>query len=218
MRRKLELLFELMAVTAFFFLPTGCEDEPAMEDADAYFANHPYTDQPREPGYLTLMIEPNQDVVITMVGQRITFRAKGGEPPYRWVAGIKDRCKLLTSGVENDTATYIAKVLLPNSLTAYDNNGRAATVQIRALEAAPLTIIPSAVILSDNWAGERIQFNVYGGYPPYGKWTASRPDLGTIDPVTGLYTATSDTSRKGENRISITDSIGTVKTATVTHN
>ncbi|MGQ9663449.1 MAG: hypothetical protein ACUVWX_14105 [Kiritimatiellia bacterium] len=216
---KIALALGLLAtVLALLLVPMGCEEEPALENTDEYFAMHPYTEEPRMPGYLTLMIEPYENVTITMVGQRITFRAKGGEPPYRWKLAIKERGNLLVSGVEKDTATYVVKMLLPNSLSAYDSNGRAATVQIKAAEATPLTIVPSSVTLDGNWAGERIDFNVFGGIPPYGSWSVSRPDLGTIDPLTGLYTATSDTSRKGENRVSITDSTGNVKVATVTHN
>jgi len=63
--------------------------------------------------------------------------------------------------------------------------------------------------------GETIQFYVNGGMPPYGQWRVSQPALGTIDPVTGLYTVNGNNG-VGDNLVMISDHIGRQDTAKVT--
>ena len=63
--------------------------------------------------------------------------------------------------------------------------------------------------------GRQITFQVTGGALPYQSWRVSSTDLGTIDPVTGVYTV-NGYNGTGDNQVSIKDRVGAIATATVT--
>jgi len=81
---------------------------------------------------------------------------------------------------------------------------------------AALQIVPQQVTLAAEGggtvAGMVVHFIVEGGKPPYGEWKVSLPQLGSINPRTGVYVAASG---QGKNVVSIADSAGAVATAEV---
>mgnify|MGYP001575153324 CR=1 FL=1 len=62
--------------------------------------------------------------------------------------------------------------------------------------------------------GLKVTFTASGGVPPYGEWWVAHSTIGTIDPITGVYTVDGD-DEIGENLVSISDSVGHVASVTV---
>ncbi|NLG34483.1 MAG: hypothetical protein GX548_03930 [Lentisphaerae bacterium] len=73
-----------------------------------------------------------------------------------------------------------------------------------------LAIAPTSVTLNTNQDSQ--SFSASGGTPPY-TWTVSNSSLGTVSPTTGSSTLYTSTRIVGINRISVTDSRGTSKSA-----
>ncbi len=208
-----------IAVTVGILVFTGCEDEPNT-DIGSYLDQNPYDSVDRvNPSIADLKLVP-ESAPASIVGQEIEFRVDEGRSPFHWTVANKDAGHMHVSA---DTRHAIYKVdrLIPNQVIARDVEGRYGVAEITAAGASSLKITPSYVTLTaTNDTGvirlhrSTINFRVDGGAPPYGNWMVSNPQLGTINPSTGVYTVKTDNG-EGENIISISDSAGNVATATV---
>jgi hypothetical protein len=81
-----------------------------------------------------------------------------------------------------------------------------------------LTLRPATVTLTFSSfsaaSGAREQFTATGGTPSY-RFSNTAPDMGTINPVTGLYTLNSPPT-EGTDTIIVVDAFGLIATATLT--
>jgi len=208
-----------LAVTAGILVFTGCEDEPNT-DISSYLDQNPYESSGRvNPSIADLKLVPEQASAAT-VGQEIEFRVDEGRSPFTWTVANHDAGHMHVSA-DTRHAIYKVERLLPNQVIARDVQGRYGVAEITAAAAGALKIIPSSITLTATNAadaaaldGHIINFRVDGGVEPYGPWMVSDPQLGTIDPNTGVYTVNTDDG-EGENIVSISDSAGSVATATV---
>jgi hypothetical protein len=207
------LLLTAALITAGTFI--GCEDEPAMSDVGAFFAANEYQSTLREDGSVALVLSPLQGS-ISVVGERISFRAKGAVLPVTWSPASRDVGTLTVVGLRSDYAIYKALAVGPNTVLAVDAAGRTATASI-SVGGDALRILPSEVTLVQPPLGDAVAFVVTGGTPPYGEWVESFPDLGTVSPG-GVYSVVaSGVGAVGTNLITITDAAGDYANATVAH-
>ncbi len=77
-----------------------------------------------------------------------------------------------------------------------------------------LSISPSSVTLSSNKTTQA--FTASGGSGSY-TWSVSNSSLGSVNPTTGISTTYTSTKVSGANIVTVTDSLGTSKTATATY-
>jgi len=227
---KLIFSFAIIAsVTALFAGIIGCEkDGSTGSDLDSYFAANPYLSDPRDGTVGEtkdgMSITP-ATVNATAIGQQISFMVTGGNEPYTW--GVATRSAGSVTGSGNRYGVYTVSQLSKNSVIASDASGRSAIASISS-GSGTLAITPAATTFTSAYsatnvpaggitdlAGKTINFQVTGGNPPYGTWSASLPALGTIN-ASGVYTVANPLNMTGVNTISITDNAGGVATATVT--
>jgi hypothetical protein len=207
-------------VIAVGLLFPACEDEPSTggDDLDTYFATHPYVSDPRNDSGVPPLTMIPISAIASFVGQQISFVISGGNPPYHWDVANTTYGRVDQSQDATDHAIYIANVVAPNSVIAYDSNGRSGIGEIvtgaNNMQVTPLT----ATIPATNQPGGQIQFTVSGGIPPYQAWQVSRPDIATIS-ASGLYRSTgiAPVGAAVEVTVSILDAAGNVAEATVTH-
>ncbi|NQU39037.1 MAG: hypothetical protein HQ523_03705 [Lentisphaerae bacterium] len=214
--RKLKLAASVaLALTALTALTLfiGCEDEPGVTGTDTYFDANAYQSDLRSDGELPLLLSPIQESV-TIVGQRIAFRAKGGTRPITWSVSSSARGSINTVGLRTDYALYEVKAVADNSVQAIDADGRAAVAAVRAGTDA-LRITPSSLTLLRPGAGPAGDFVVTGGVPPYSEWIETFPELGVVS-LGGTYIVMTALV-EGTNFVSITDAAGDIATATVNH-
>lgn len=214
------MLAFLLAIGAGLFLGAGCEDEPSADaGAESYFDNNPFSSAGRGGGELPLRISPDSPTV-TVIGEEIVLRVRGGNPPYRWSVASDDRGKLRQSSRTSDTATYTSLAVAENSVSVFDSFGHGVTIEVKASGANALQIIPVAVTFtaSSNDAPpfafhtNMINFRLVGGVPPYASWAVSIPVLGTID-QNGVYTLNG--YGLGSNIVSVIDGAGDAAQSTI---
>jgi len=209
----------LLLILVFAYV--GCEDSPDTGGLDGYFAAHPYISDPRDSTNASdIDIDPS-DTSVTHIGQEILYTVSGGRRPFEW--GVA-RASVGTVAAQGDDryAIYTALTVDDNNVIVSDRDGSAAIADITPSVTVALQIIPDAVTLTATETnglplsldGSIVDFQVAGGTPPYGDWNVSSPDLGTIN-SSGRYTV-NGTWGVGKNVVSITDSAGSVATATVT--
>ncbi|VAW77713.1 Alkaline phosphatase [hydrothermal vent metagenome] len=137
-------------------------------------------------GTITVVNAPPVVVTLTpatatlTVGDTQQFAAAGGAAPYTWSVSNPAVISVNAAGLVTALAAGTATV------TATDANGVAgsATVTVNAA--------PANIVITPNTAtvptGGTQQFTANGGVAPY-TWSLSTEDAGTIDAVTGLFTA-----------------------------
>lgn len=199
------ILVSAIALAALF---VGCEDEPSTGNVDSYFADSDTTNQEREDGLIPLTISPDL-ASVSYVGERIALRAEGAILPITWSPANYDAATVTVVGPRSDYAVYQAKLLLENSVIAVDAAGRVAKMDITVGAISGLAISPSSPTLIETNVTS-VTFTVSGGAPPYGDWEVAYSDLGVFTGDT--YTAT---NFPGTNIVSISDSAGTVATASI---
>jgi len=217
--RLLSTAVALICLPLVALLYVGCEDEPSSEGLDSYFERNPYISDPRtSPSALS--ISPNQ-AQVSSIGQAIAFKVNGGTEPYEWAVSKSDVGTIERLG--NSEALYTAIQIADNNVIVADRNGQAAIGDIARVAGISLQIIPDTATVSNAPPGRIIRFRVVGGAEPYGSWTVTFENLGTTD-QNGVYTTVPPqitnppTPRStGRNTISITDSRGSVATASVVH-
>ena len=197
----------LVAAMATFTIFIGCEDEPALPNADG-FENETRTD-----GEIPLLVTPTIDSV-AVIGQHISFRAKGAVSPVTWSVGSTARGTISTMGLRTDYALYESIAVADNTIVAIDAAGRSATAIIK-VGADPLQIIPTDITLVRPPAGPAASFVVQGGVPPYSSWTVLFPELGVVSQG-GTYHVMNPTLI-GTNIVTISDAAGDIASATVSH-
>ena len=208
------LALALVALGAVGVLVPGCEEDTVVDDLSAYFAANPYISQARTPGTLPLVVTPSIDSV-TVKGQKVAFRAKGGQPPYFWGVATPERGSIETIAGSTEYAVYTATTVGPNSIVVSDALGGAAVAKVQAGTPTALQIIPSAVTLVDPPLGAAVDFVVVGGVEPYGRFDEAFPELGTVSQG-GTYFV-QQVNVTGTNILTITDAVGDFANATVEH-
>jgi hypothetical protein len=132
------------------------------------------------------------------------FAASGGKPPYAYALASPALGSIDPAG-----GLYTAPALAgSDTVRATDAIGNTADAELTITPPGPLVISPSAITLT---AGSTITFSASGGLTPYSFSMAG--GLGTIDPLTGFYTAPSEA---GIDTVRVTDSAGSTAEATVT--
>jgi len=116
------------------------------------------------------------------VGDTTQLTAAGGLAPYSWSSSDTAVASVSSTGLVTALAAGSA------TITAVDSNGASGSASV-TVNAAPapvvITITPDSATVA---TGSSLQFTAGGGTPPY-TWSLSNPAAGTIDPVTGLFTA-----------------------------
>lgn len=218
--RSLLTVFRCALLLTLAWAYVGCEDTPSMEGIDAYFAAHPYISDPRSSaGSSDVSISPTT-ATATYVGQQILFKVSGGRRPFEWGVA-KPSAGSVTEQRDDLNAVYTVIAIDENNVIVSDRNGSAAIGNITPDPTVALQIIPATTTLTASETvglpaslhGSTVDFRVIGGQPPYGAWSVSSADLGSIN-SSGRYTV-SGTWGTGRNTVSITDSAGSVVTATV---
>jgi hypothetical protein len=141
---------------------------------------------------LPLAISPAN---VTMVVDRsLTFTAYGGDPPYSFSATAGS-----ITQIDDDEARFDAPAT-PQTVTVdvTDDVGSTASASVAVEAASPLSLSPSVVRLLQN---NTITFEAFGGVEPYSFSKVS--GIGTIDSLTGVYTAPSSA---GGATVQVTDS------------
>jgi hypothetical protein len=132
------------------------------------------------------------------------FAASGGKPPYAYALASPALGSIDPAG-----GLYTAPALAgSDTVRATDAIGNTADAELTVTPPGPLAISPSAITLT---AGSTITFSASGGLTPYSFSMAG--GLGTIDSLTGFYTAPSEA---GMDTVRVTDSAGSTAEATVT--
>ncbi len=132
------------------------------------------------------------------------FAASGGKPPYVYAL-----LSPALGSIDQASGLYTAPALAgSDTVRATDAIGNTADSELTVTPPGPLAISPSAITLT---AGSTITFGASGGLTPYSFSIAG--GLGTIDPLTGFYTAPSEA---GIDTVRVTDSAGGTAEATVT--
>jgi hypothetical protein len=146
----------------------------------------------------TFIINPPQ--VTLTVGEDFTFTASGGKEPYTYsiVSGPGE----IVGAIYTATGSGIAIVRVTDSDLKTDD----ATVTVN--DAGPLTISPPSIEIAIN---KTYPFTACGGQEPY--VFSVTQGKGTIDPVTGLYTAP---DKQEVGRVMVEDNLGSKDTANVT--
>jgi len=129
---------------------------------------------------LPLAISPAN---VTMVaGRSLTFTAYGGDPPYSFSATAGS-----ITQIDDDEARFDAPGS-PQTVTVSvsDDADSTASASVTVETASPLSLSPSTVRLLVN---NTITFEAFGGVEPYSYTKVS--GIGSIDPLTGVYTASS---------------------------
>ncbi|MBT3294431.1 MAG: hypothetical protein HN919_13320 [Verrucomicrobia bacterium] len=203
----------LVAAIATFTIFTGCEDEPGLSNAGALLDTNAFENETRIDGEIPLLVSPIIENV-AVIGQHISFRAKGAVTPVAWSVASAARGTISTVGLRTDYALYESIVVADNTIVAIDAVGRSATATIR-VGADPLTIIPTDITLARPPAGPAANFVVSGGVPPYSSWTELFPELGVVSQG-GTYYVMNPTL-VGTNIVTISDAAGDIASATVSH-
>ena len=203
----------LVAAIATFTIFIGCEDEPELSNADALLDANGFGNETRTDGEIPLLVSPTIENV-AVIGQRISFRAKGAVNPVAWSVGSPARGTISTVGLRTDYALYESIAVADNTIVAIDASGRSATATIKA-GADPLQIVPTDVTLVRPPAGPAAEFVVSGGVPPYSSWTELFPELGVVSQG-GTYYVMGPTLI-GTNIVTISDAAGDIASATVSH-
>jgi hypothetical protein len=132
------------------------------------------------------------------------FAASGGKPPYSYTLASP-----ALGSIDPASGLYTAPALAgSDTVRATDAIGNTADAELTITPPGPLAISPSAITLT---AGSTITFSASGGLTPYSFSMAG--GLGTIEPLTGYYTAPNEA---GIDTVRVTDSVGSTAEATVT--
>jgi hypothetical protein len=132
------------------------------------------------------------------------FAASGGKPPYTYallspaLGSIDPAGGLYTAPAQGGSDT----------VRVSDSIGNTADAELTITPPGPLAISPSSITLT---AGSTITFGASGGLTPYTFAVAG--GLGSIDPLTGIYTAPNEA---GIDTVRVTDFAGSTAEATVT--
>ncbi len=216
--RKLQLgVSALLLVIAIGLAPlfVGCEDEPGTADVESLFAENDTENEVREDGTVPLSLDPLQGS-ISVIGQRIAFRALGAVLPVTWSPADRTAGTLTVVGSTSEYAVFQALAVLPNTVLAVDALGRTTTATIGIGGLNALQISPNSATIADI-PGITVQFTAAGGSQPYVSWTAAFSIMGDVN-STGLYTPKlGSIYQQGTNLITVIDSAGEVATAQVIH-
>ena len=131
---------------------------------------------------------------VLAIGQTLPLTASGGTAPYTWSSS--------DSGVAViDSSTGVLTGVAPGKvqITAMDSNGVEDTSGDISVVDTTLTVQPNTAIIG---VGEKVQFSVSGGTPPY-SWSTTQSSVATIDNNGVLIGAGA-----GNTKVSVTDSIG----------
>lgn len=213
MKKHISAIFrglQIVGVALFLAVGPGCDtSDPNTSGTDNYFDQNPFGSQPRDPvqpGILT--ITPNQ-ATVTFIGQQVNFRVTDGTPPYTWSVALDTVGSV--SPVSGSQTIYTAAEVSANSVIVHDSKGQSAVANISA-SAVAMTVAPAETTLEENF--EMVTFTITGGTAPF-VWKVFDPELGKI--VTGGTTSSEVYQRlqKGDNSITITDSLGNSVNAVV---
>jgi hypothetical protein len=215
--KKLQLSAFSLLATAFaaaaIFLAAGCEDDENMTGKDGYFGSNQYSSQSRRDGSTAIELSPGS-ATATTVGEKITFRVKGGRPPYRWQVSNPSAGKIgtysqgtqeadSTSGSNTEYAYYTVRAVADNSVMVIDANNDKETSYVYS-GGSSLSIDPATI---DVTASETVQFTITGGTPPYSA-TLSHPSIASGTLSGNTYTMTTvNYNPAGTNEIPITISV-----------
>ena len=219
---SLPIIAVSMIVAAVGLFLASCEDSPDTSGLDSYFDRHPYISDPRSVGRSDLEIDPTS-ATVSYIGEQIHFKVSGGSQPFEW--GVADASAGTVEAQPNGReGVYTCVQIDDNNVIASDSEGKAVIADISPETSYALKITPDEITLTaaegettvplPSLANVTVQFTVTGGEPPYGTWTVSTENLGSID-ANGLYTV-NNTWGIGKNTVSISDSAGAVATASVT--
>ena len=192
----------------------GCEDDANTNIAglDEYAENNPYTPEDLNITRPLITVEPSS-ITVSSTAHEFELTARGGRQPYSWA--VRDSSVGTVRETSSQRAKYRPITVARNSITVTDRDGYVAIVEVNRITSA-FSITPSSVNVITNESGS-VAFTANGGVEPYGSWRNSRPDFGTINGASGLYTyANTAAGYNATDTISITDAEGTVATATVT--
>lgn len=188
---------------------TGRYTAPAAADTDAIVQLEDAIGQSADArivvraGAQPLAIIPSS--VVIEQGAAFAFGASGGVAPYTFskVSGV--------GSIDAGSGTYGSASAGSAVVRVTDADLSVADANVTVVETAtlPLVIIPRSVNVK---MGASFQFEGEGGAPPYSFSMASGYG-GSVDSVSGLYTAPS--SKQGVERVQISDSRGISDTATV---
>lgn len=206
MRRILFLSSRWFLVLAAAVALAGCEQEggedPDTEDIDDYFEEHPYVSDPRSSeNPRDVSVDPDS-ATVSFVGQRVSFRAQGGEGGYTW-----DVANTARGAVEVRTdsdAVYVASVVGPNTVIVYDRRGHSAIASING-PVSQLLATADPTTLEDD--GDLAVLRASGGAPTY-HWSVSDSAVGDIVPPAEGESVIYKRYHAGDNSITVVDSLG----------
>jgi hypothetical protein len=152
-----------------------------------------------------LRIDPTEETIQVGTGS-VNFTAYDGTPPHNF---FKDSGAGTLTPTEPSKARYDAPVSPERAVIRVTDNHvppNEVTATVYVVVAAPVAISPTSVTINE---GESFTFSASGGQPPY-TFEVIQGD-GTVDPVTGYYTAV----KKGTDKVKVTDYLGSDDIATV---
>ncbi|HPF99895.1 MAG TPA: hypothetical protein PLE77_07490 [Kiritimatiellia bacterium] len=193
----------LVLVTAMAL--AGCEwnSDPDTEGVDDYFDSNPYDTEGRGGSSTRdLTITPGA-ASVSYVGQKVSFRAQGGEKPYTWTVSNNAKGTVAASGSEQGVYTVIE--VSPNDVIVTDAKHATAIALVSGPE-SPLVVTANPETIP---AGSSISIlTASGGVPPY-NWTVSDTARGDVLSSTGSsVTYTRNPGTTGSNAITVRDSAG----------
>ncbi len=208
LERKTSVFRLLLALTAIL-CGGGCEDEPETSELDLFFAQHPFITDPRNDVTRKLDVAP-QDATVTYPGQKIAFTVLGGKKDYRWAVAIPGRGTIHSTGPNQ--AIYTVLIVAPNTVIAYDDDGRTGISEIKA-STSSLTASASPSSLAVN--GDMAVITVSGGYPPY-VWTVVDASLGHLVGGNTGVSVVYVRDHSGDNAVQVQDQAGNVANVVIT--
>ncbi len=170
-----------------------------VSDGKGNRADASVTIAPPPPPALEISPAPAQ----VPAGDRITFQASGGTPPYAFSVASGPGTIGAASGVYSAPASPGAAVV-----RVTDDQGATADAQVTVT--SPLSLLPAQVTLQP---GEKRTFAAQGGQPPYTFSLASGG--GTLSPLGGNQAEYTAPAAATTAVIRVTDALGNRDTATV---
>lgn len=182
----------------------GCEKNVDMGSVDAWLNSQQGTTDPSKRALFNgIAIDP-AEASVTEVGQKVVFRAKGGEAPYRWETANGNGV-LTVKDSDGDQAVYTAQAIGYNAIMLTDRKGHQAIATVNGENVSPLTVTADPASLSED--GDMAILEASGGTPPY-TWTVVDASLGHI---VGSDTGNSVVyirDHSGDNAVTCQDSAG----------